>query len=261
MKIFVAGIGSTKNVPLLCKKHGLNKLYSFMSEKNLIRKYDYDVPLMVDSGAHVYNKVDVKVVGMKRSMALPPIEKHLEDYMSFMFQNNPNFHYVELDVYTRLTMDMLDRCEAQARAVGRKYIRVYHKHMDNGSLEILKTWIDRGNTYIGLGNDCLPIFNKIFKLTRDKIKYHGFALLRKDVLEQYPFYSVDATSPIMSYLFGSAYSKKSMKLIPKGKLIEDRSLHVIEGNQSRADKSFEAVASLQEYLTKLWEKRGVVWND
>lgn len=154
--------------------------------------------------------------------------------------------------------------DAMAKTIQRNirhatFMRVFHKRLDDGKLTLLKKWLDDGHTYIGLGLDALPLWPKIFALTKDRIKYHGFAATREDILKRFPLYSADSSTAIAGARYGGNFLKG--KYVSKKHLGKVKSpLAVIESSDERIKHGVKAMFELQQYMTRLWESRGVVWN-
>ena len=168
MKIHLAG-DHDKNNDLFMKKYKANRLFSFLGQERAIRNWWDFSKLMVDSGAHSWNKYTINKVATSATIQvknLPKIEEYAETYIEFLKSfNNENAVFVELDTYGAIVKKYIDDMYDKIMCIpGRKFqfIRVYHPIIDNGSLEELFRWIDEGQTYIGLGNDSTYLFDKIF---------------------------------------------------------------------------------------------------
>lgn len=262
MRLYVAGSWS-KEWETHIKNAGVYKLYSIMQEKTQISKWPSNTPLIIDSGAHSWNKTTIKAIGGAAKKNLPNIYDHLNNYTEFMkrFIDREQWVFVELDCYAVLPKSVIDEHYRTIRNLtGRKFefMRVYHPCIDNGSLEELKAWIDDGQKYIGLGLDALPLFGEIFKITRDKVKLHGFACTSNKILDKYPFFSVDSTTPLSPARFGGHYTKG--KVIHKAQLIKNKSLPCVFSTITKMKLAIDDIIKQQEYYTKLWKERGVVWE-
>ena len=264
--IFSAGSqGSGHEV--VCRKLGVGKLYSVMSpgEVPRIKAYDnsWGIPLMVDSGAHSYNKHSLFHVGFGgNAWKLPPPRDHFAGYYALIqsLAHQP-ITFVELDIYSVLPKAEIDAQYAAVKAIPGtfEYIRVYHSMLDGGTCDVVRQWVDEGHKYIGVGADALPVFSKLFKVTRDKVKVHGFAMTRFDVLTKYPFFSVDSTSPLTAAIFGTAMTGK-LRVLSREVQRKERSVSASQTSKERLYSSLEGVKEATNYLTKLWEARGVVWQ-
>lgn len=258
----IAG-SNTRNVVDQCKKYGLPKLYSFLNEKTLIADWDDSHFLMVDSGAHSWNKETITVTGMKKKAKIKPAKEFIETYFEFIKQHcHKKLVFVEFDVYGHLPVEQIDEFYKEVMALNpiSKFIRVYHPMLDQGTLSTLKKWIDEGQEYIGIGNDSTEFLGKIFNLTRDKVRLHGFAMTKNDIMEAYPFFSCDSTSPLATVIFGS-YSKPIMSKIFKDDVFEAKSVLCYQNDWERLEDAVIEAAKTQDYITELWKLKGVIWKD
>lgn len=262
MKILIAG-SNTRNVSDYCKWYGVPKLYSFMNEKSQIDTWDDNYLLMVDSGAHSWNKETITKIGLKRGTKLKPAAEFIETYFEYVKQNcMRKLVFVEFDVYGHLPMNVIDRFYDRVMELNpvAKFMRVYHPVLDGGSLEVMKKWIAQGHEYIGVGNDSTDILGKIFHLTRDKVRIHGFAMTKLDLMHKYPFFSVDSTSPLATVIFGR-YTVPIMNKIERQEVYEMKSIECFHDDWRRLELAVIETAETQDYVTALWAKKGIVWKE
>ena len=116
-------------------------------------------------------------------------------------------------------------------------------------------------SYIGLGG-LVPIAMKkskiikhldnCFSIIRDKCHIHGWGVTSKDILLRYPFYSVDSTSHIKSSAF-------RWEIYNVGTKMRRRKLR---GSDSKIllKKNSIAMIKMTDEITKIWEKRGIVYE-
>ena len=267
MRLLAAG-GGSKDYVRLCVKHQCSKLYSALGEKKYIGEWaQYPLFLMVDSGAHSWNKTTItKVTAHRASSKLPPIERHAEEYLAFVGNNAHHpWVFVELDCYGVLSREFVDEMYVAARRIVERlpaqFIRVYHPVLDGGTLRTLDEWIDEGQTYIGIGNDSTHLLPAIFARTRDRVKVHGFAMTKMPLLERYPFYSADSTTPLATMMYGSLFDGHTFKQIGVHKLIKERSPHKFSDVTDRLDMALRDFKKSEDYLTRLWTTKGVTWTD
>ncbi len=265
MKLIAAG-GCVKLYEKSCTLLGLKKLYSILNDEKAIRnwkKKNYN--LVIDSGAHSWNKHTIAKTGIQgNKKKLPNIQEHKKKYYNFIRNNiNEETIFVELDCYDILPEKELDEDCLTIRQLGGKfqYMRVYHPVIDGGSLKTIDKWISEGEEYFGVGVDSIPYLNGIFNKTKDKIKVHGFALTRMSVLEEYPFYSADSTTPLSPLMYGGAVDER-LKKDGNMKNIQKSFNPIILGENNH--KLWDAMKNFKKaeiYLTKLWKERGVEWSD
>src|SRR5574343_555309 len=143
-----------------CIKLDCSKLFSFFHEAGYIKKWNKATWLMVDSGAHSWNKLTITKIGHKASVELPEINPYLKKYAELMLELRDHpYIWVEFDVYGHLPKKEIDdQYEVFTSIVGKdKFMRVYHQMIDGGSLKELDKWIAEGQKYIGIGNDSIPL--------------------------------------------------------------------------------------------------------
>lgn len=263
MKIVLAGYGH-KSFGALARQYGLWKLYSAFNERRIIEAWPTEYPLIVDSGAHTWNKINMAHVGSKNDPTrLPPIEKWAEQYLDWLGSNdNPRWVFVELDCYAELPTSLIDAMdkEARRRLKRAKWMRVYHTRCDGGTLTTIRRWLDDGHTYIGLGLDSLPTWPRLFALTRDRIRYHGFAATKEEILLRFPLFSADSTTAITAARYGGSF--EGTKVRSKEWLKRHQKVGAVDqGIARQVELGVQAMHALQKKVTEVWEHRGVVWTD
>ncbi|MBI4947200.1 MAG: hypothetical protein HY840_12470 [Bacteroidetes bacterium] len=285
MKIIAAGGGKISRSPItyadICADYGVTKLYSALRERAYIEKYNHPLPLFVDSGGHSYVKFNINKVGLHAGKRPPPAKTHANAYMRMIEKyKDKKWVFAELDAYHTddLGIDFVNQMAKNARSIGGNftYLRVYHPYLDEVQgkeyLTTLREWIDDGITYIGISQDSFDrnLYGKIFNITRDKIRLHGFAMTRSSILEKYPFYSTDSTSalviPYMNKVVPTAYGKVlTMKAAVKKKDIRylfPMNFEKMELDQERLTRvSIKIQKDAEDFYTKLWAARGVVWEN
>lgn len=264
MRLLAAGAPIKAYIDM-CVKYRCAKLYSALTERKAIDAWDDALPLMVDSGAHSWNKTTItKVHAHRVSSKLPPIKTHANSYLEWIFaRRQRSVTWVELDCYGVLDRDYVDGMYRDVMAFGLAgdFIRVYHPVLDGGTLRTLEEWIDEGQTYIGIGNDSTHLLPAIFARTRDRVKLHGFAMTKPEVLKRYPFFSADSTTPLATMMYGSLFDGDSFKQIGVHKLIKERSPHKLSQPVERLDMALRDFKKSERYLTDLWRHKGVDWGD
>ena len=92
----------------------------------------------------------------------------------------------------------------------------------------------------------------VFNRTRDKVMVHGLGTTRLPLLKQFPFFCVDSTSWMSMTRFASSnyYSKEMARVrARKNKYYENLT------------KDIEWWINQEKQITKLWEKRGIKWEE
>lgn len=102
------------------------------------------------------------------------------------------------------------------------------------------------------GEVTTKFLNYVFKRTRDKVAVHGLGNTRKDLLQKYPFYSVDSTSWMQMMRFGS-----SKVLSKKMAQVKAKKTHYTKN----IDGDIAWWIQLEANITKLWLNRGIDWSN
>lgn len=120
----------------------------------------------------------------------------------------------------------------------------------------------------------IPFLDNCFKVTRDKVKTHGLAVLSQQLLERYPFYSVDGATFTSATGMGNIYrfvdgkmsvyhNRDKEKILKYGELDQteiSRSDVSLNRFQQRCYKCIIEFEKLEKYITELWESRGIKWQ-
>jgi len=125
----------------------------------------------------------------------------------------------------------------------------------------------------------LPWLAKVFQ-TYPKQKFHGFGLFTKDILMNFPFYSIDSSYWTTTYRFGgllkydekkkffvghSYRKRKGWEEILKRGPVYGSFEDIIDPKRNRISQTRERLAIREtkkyiDFITKLWETRGIVWT-
>lgn len=261
MKIVIAG-SNTRGVEEQCYKHNLPKLYSMLDQRKSINEWNDDFFLIADSGAYTWNKT--AMLNLKRQSSLKKAEDYVADYFQYVKDNkHRKIIFIEFDAYFDLPKELINEMYYEIikmEGLKSKFCRVYHPTLDNGSLSVLKQWIEEGQDYIFIAQDSMPILDDIFALTKDKVKVHGLAMTKLGYLERYPFFSVDSTSPLSTVIFGR-YSRPIMAFSEREDIFKAKSIECYDDDYQRLEKAIIETKKTQDYITELWTKRGITWED
>lgn len=271
MHLVAAGAGKLSNgtsYSELCSQYKIRKLLSHYSELKHIEDYICEHSLMVDSGGHVYNKASgLNVVGFGSHKAPRPAREEAKRYLRFLEKyKDKKWVMVEPDYYGQLPTDYIDGFYKDVMAMNPsfEYIRVYHPGIkeDGGKMNVLRKWIDEGQNYIGISKSAENLYSEIFNITKDKVRLHGFALTGKTILEKYPFYSADSTTALVIPIKYKSIPIGDGKMLSKPKAIKDKDIRYLMylDDDKRIIKSIQEFKKQEIHYTKLWEKRGVIFN-
>jgi hypothetical protein len=252
MRIYMAG-SDTRNFEKFCRIYKIGKLYSYLNEQKQIESFEPGIPMIVDSGAHSYNKSDINNMGMKASnKKLPAAKEFIKTYVDVAIgDTRENIVYVEFDVYGRLDKSIIDEHYYRAANQGQFLMRVYHPVIDNGQMTELQKWVDEGVPYIGVGRDSIDYLPRIFKVTKD-VPVHGFGITTLSILEKYPFYSADSTTALSTVIFGNV-PDKGLTTIGKDDIIRDKRVEILMNDWERLEQAVKNSKKVELYLTELWK--------
>lgn len=155
-------------------------------------------------------------------------------------------------------------------------------------IEYLEYYLDNAS-YIALGGvaqlarnrvKLLKFFDHCYSLIskyQTKVKIHGFAVNSIDLLQRYPFYSVDATTWKNGSKFRSLINNEFRQIglgkggmgeyqREKGRAEAKKDIKVFTVMNADSNEKFDhyninKLLKLEKYITDLWIKRGVVWNE
>lgn len=95
-------------------------------------------------------------------------------------------------------------------------------------------------------------------------KIHGLGVTRYELLERYPWFSVDSTTWLAASQFGTfiTFKQGKMKKIPgvaaRKKLTDSKQLYSMDG---KLNQGISAFLKMESYITELWKAKGVIWNE
>lgn len=165
-----------------------------------------------------------------------------------------------------------------------KLMPVFHQH-DN--FEWLDIYIKDDCFLLGISpaNDCttkqrILWLDQVFSKVKLQKRCHGLAATAIPIMSRYPFYSCDSASWLLSSAFGITlfFNPRTCKMETvhyKDKLsvIKKNAVRIVDGfNTPEQDKkktqyierqkeSVRSFLKAENYLNKLWQARGVKWND
>lgn len=250
MKIFFAGADDAENYRNILLEAGatckLESYWSLKTKKSLSAPSAFEHYLLDSGGFVARNK---------------GIEINVKNYARFIDNNNITLAF-NLDTNVdSVTLGNQTFLEDNTKAY---ILPIYHgSDYFGGDRDLLTYYLDQGYPYIALGGIAgvpninwekqLEFYSYVFRHTEDKIAVHGLGITSKRILEMYPWYSVDSTSwlAMARYGRGSAFG------------IDERvSTYYAKKVHYLVTTSIETEwwINLEQYLTKLWQKRGITWD-
>lgn len=232
-----------------------------MKKIPLVPKHFDNYNLIIDSGAFTYHKTGgiylskwlreaskvrrygTEIIGLD---VIGDAQKSYENYIEIIKKFNciPTFH-VGSDI---------------------SYLKKYLEHTDRiaiGGMVGYKSEITYLQTKL---NEIFSLFN-----SRTLPRFHAFGYFSQQILENYPFYSADASTWQNYSRFGEFHKFENFKYkrikslrVEKVNIteatIEDLTTLRMDVSLMKLKRIKEALDSYELYLTELWTKRGISWK-
>jgi|TARA_Y100000310_G_scaffold247412_1_gene253012 hypothetical protein len=230
----------TPRIKLLRQNNVKNYLYSFATDSTGIKNIQKEDSIIIDSGSFSLWNTG-KIID-------------IDDYLNFCKLLPKKFIFVNLDVIPKTNSNKKKIGICIEKSIEnflylKKHLKnvmpVYHYGED---ISILKKY-EENTDYVGISpaNDTSEkvkrsYLNYVFKNWNKQTKYHGFGYSSFSGLEKYPYYSVDSISYIQ-FQVGKKRYRHSDKL------------------SFFTNKSIKKFKAYEKYITKLWKKRGITWNE
>lgn len=293
MKAFFAGAENKQWSIVLEKEQVKNRFFSYYytrkskdDTKSLKYNFSKSDILIVDSGAHTFfSESDQSLtasVHKKKSKTKESSDEYWEKYLEWLIRNKNHLTYfVELDI---------------GELVGQKKVIAWRKQLDkhgllNKCITVCHPAVTSYETYLrelnesqskyvaieGLrpGQPQIPYGKYVLAAHKNNIKIHGFALTNQSIVSRYPFYSVDSTSWLAPLKFGSiqymnkgrisSVNSKDKKLLAQrvrtSSTCYNSSISRVDQSYTLLHNSIAALKHFENYYTRLWAKRGIVWED
>jgi len=189
-------------------------------------------------------------------------------YMEFIKQN---------DIQTYAALDVIYNPEATRQnfeimlAEGLSPIPTFHYNTD---IKELKHYMKY--PYIALGG-LVPLASQRKKLEQwldycfsylvkpikeEGLKVHGFGVMNLELLQKYPFYSVDSTSWKIGLKFGAMYKQQGAHQKPQREATEFAEyLRKAKDTRVLSQRNIDVYVEAEKFITKLWTERGFIFNE
>lgn len=244
MKLHFAGSdGAAKYNYELQKQHAKNRLESFYTLKTKPPSMQFD--MLLDSGGFVARTKGITI--------------SVSEYANYI-----NTHKVTkaFNLDTNNLEETLDNQKHLEQHTDAYIIPIYHESdYREGNTELLSSFISN-YPYIATGgtagtqgsqNARTSFFDYVFAHTRDKIKVHGLGVTANKLLVRYPFYSVDSTSWLGPARYGNSKATKDKRI----QIVHSKTRHYMKNTEHEITYWLK----VEKNITRLWEKRGIVWED
>ena len=226
---------------------------------SILRQFEPETNIIIDSGAF-----------SSWNSGLGVDRNELLEFYKGIYKHFPNAHFINLDVIpgargrkpTEKEADIACKLSYENflwfKSKGITTLPVFHE--DDNWDYLYKFMEETDYIAISPANDSSPKrrivwLDKVYSILKADYKTHGLAATSKQLLERYPFYSVDSINWKASTIYGrSALEKK----IPPN-MISKLARHK-EGRNHVLVREIKLQKDLERHITKLWEGRGVKWN-
>lgn len=286
MKIFLAGGEGSDPQELLSKIDNIFLSYYYLrnskkSEEILKNTRKNCKTIIIDSGAHTFFSERASEglsvsVHKKTTKTKEDPDQYFKKYLQWIKENEKFFDFfVELDIGEIVGQKKVEkwRNEIGKAKLLKKCITVFHPAVM--SFEDYKKLVDSSESkYVAVEGDRPQLRKRIdylplLKYAYDrKVRVHGFAMTKRDVMEKYPFYSVDSTSWIAGTQYGSQLFKIKEKVInirfsysgirtkEIKKVLENKN-NLKNQRKVLLEESIKAYKQLEKFYSDLWAKKGI----
>ena len=266
--------------------------YYYLREKEIERvqfvKAHVKGSIIIDSGAHSFfaetdsNRLSASVVQKKGKTKQSP-DEYFEKYIAWLKTCYPHFNYfVELDIGELVGQKKVIEWRERLKVAGLfdKCITVYHPAVVTWE-EYIRSLDESVSRYVAVEGDRrsrkrLPYTRMIKPAYERKVRVHGFALIKQDILNDSPLYSVDSSSWKAGAKYGAyigivggkfksvSMREKNGKLFSLASSVKDLAQIYDESKGKQRDKRYEmgldTYKLMEDYYTQYWERRGIKWD-
>lgn len=249
--------------------------------------FSYEDKKVINQVEHLATYTDDKFLILIDSGAFSAwnrgLEIHIDEYITFIekvkkIKTIHEIYFINLDVIphtkgTTPTPEQIDiACKKgienyfYIKKHGHSTIHTFHQFEN---LKYLRLIVKECNdlNYIGISpaNDQSiesrnKWLNDVFYEIKNSVRTHVLGLTAKDSLEKFPCYSADSSSWINVARFGELFDFRELEKIAKKNLdCSNMIYYADDGKDFRA--AWLYYINLQNYITKLWNKKGVQWKD
>lgn len=273
MRIVFSAVKQNKLLDQLIRLGSRSFLFSYEDKKVIDQvKYldtfkEHKFLILIDSGAFS---------AWNRGLVID-----IDEYVEFMqkvtsIKTHHELYFINLDVipHTKGTTPTKQQIETAClkgienyHYIKQKGFSTIHTFHQFESMDVLKQIMSEcnGNDYIGISpaNDQslesrMEWLRQVYSIVRDKTRTHVLGLTAIDALEMIPCFSADSSSWINIKRFGELFDFDTLEKIPKKNL--DKNNIIYYDFEQTCEDTFKYYINLERYITKLWDKKGVLWN-
>lgn len=291
MKIYLAALESNETYHQIAKGLIENGFFSYYYMRGKALPLTLEIArgcgmrnIIIDSGAHSFfvqsDSISAATNHKSKNKLKDTPTEYMEKYFEWVKQNWCHFDYfVELDIGEIVGQPQVLawRERMKQENLYRKCIPVFHPAVMNFDdyIHMIET-VQSG--YVGIEGirqqgQILPYRKYIKEAYLRGVKIHGFAMTKKNQLDEFPFYSVDSNSWKSGVMYGAGlmvtdhgietvrYKNKDDFGLSAGKINVD----VVLGDTYSAlseiilAETTKSYRWMQEYYTTLWTNRNIKW--
>lgn len=257
MKLYFAGADNLISQKVLSKSGVDNVLISYYGSKNKELPHNQFKDIFLDSGAFTAFTKNKKI--------------DIDNYIEYVKKNKDIISvYANLDVIG--DWEATQKNQEYIENQGLSPLATFHAGSPLSELERICKKYD----YIALGG-LVPLSTKKRKIriwldkcwfvilnNSSSVKVHGFGVNSFDLLKRYPWYSVDATSWLVPARYGQLLTFNNGEIRTHSKRSKTKSLEIYDLTKKEYKEllvqQVGEILKIQNYITRLWEKRRITWD-
>jgi len=232
------------------------------------------VSVILDCGAHSLFSINGVSAHNRESRRSGPIDvsAYFTQYLAFVEKNWDSLSFfVELDIGELVGMDRVRRMRRRIKERGLSSKCLYGWHPPNGLRDYLWMVDNAESRYVGIQGPRprLPVLEYgpfVSKAYDAGCRLHGFAITNTDLLQRYPFYSVDSTRWLTTVQYMRHTEFVDGKFV--NPFVGVRSPWVkakpsLAGGLSAQDRlrqTIQAARDAERFFTDYWRAREVDWQ-
>lgn len=249
MKIYLAAIEPYESLkPYI--RHGLISVATGFKK---IEKFT-DLDLMIDSGAFTYYNQG-KEIDIEEWIELVLPVSHHGQVVSLDVIGNAEQTYENYKKVREKIPDAMPtfHCGSDLGLI-KKYLELTDKIAVGGVVPLM--WSQKTKLFKVVMETC----REIARINR-KIKVHLFGIIHEILLKGYPFYSCDSATWVKAVAHGRMMKFDGQRIGYEYGLKQiGPTIHNLKDRNKRHIQSIKAFNDYEDFITNLWKKRGIIWQ-
>jgi len=271
MRVFLATAESVRSRVYLLKHNVQNVLFSYhiMNKGKFgINNYEAADKLLFDfKGKTIF--CDSGAATLQKGITPKQFDDVVVAYGEFLKRYSKHFiGCAEMDIYNLFPKEKIQEVRRYLEQFCNNLIPVWHVNM---GLKDWKAFLDN-YSYVAVGITKLvkePVLFRLVRLAYEAgVKVHGFAVTTNEKMINIPFFSVDSSTWIngdkygeyQEYVNGKVMKFKNVRAKENIKRRKIEHVNVFLKPSLKTERNLLAFQKLEKHVTKLWAKRGVVWD-